>query len=281
MVKVPNSGYSTLTFYLGTHIWIVSLVLHRIQEEPWRQRVVEVHRCLHIKPFCLLVFHSQILLLLYHVHLHLRHFILNLTKCIRKPVLLNPLEFKFVATWDNIHLKPPIHSLCLSWSKRNSDNPLCSFNSRWCSSNCLLNGNKLHSQRWTWWWWCGWWCKDVWLYQWTMRVIRRIQTQLWNLWTNVKNDLLGQNWREPYFWTCSFGTWSREFCAWTSEFHWQGWCYNGPWLSWSISSQCVLQNSIVPNSSNLLSDCRWIHFGSATSQISWTACAPNHCLFHV
>ena len=110
VVKVPNSGYSTLTFYLGTHIWIVSLVLHRIQEEPWRQRVVEVHRCLHIKPFCLLAFHSQILLLLYHVHLHLRHFILNLTKCIRKPVLLNPLEFKFVATWDNIHLKLPIHN---------------------------------------------------------------------------------------------------------------------------------------------------------------------------
>ena len=39
---------------------------------------------------------------------------------------------------------------------------------------------------------------------------------------------------EPYFWTCSFCTWSREIWAWTSEFQWQGWCHNGPWLLWSI-----------------------------------------------
>ena len=70
-------------------------------------------------------------------------------------------------------------------------------------------------------------------------------------------------------------TWSRELYAWTSEFHWQGWCYNGPWLFWSTSSQCVLQNPIAHNSSNLFSSCWWIYFRSATSQISSTACAQS------
>ena len=46
-------------------------------------------------------------------------------------------------------------------------------------------------------------------------------------------------------------------------------------------SECVLQNSIVPNSSNSLSGCWRIYFGSASSQISWPLCAPNHCTFHV
>ena len=112
--------------------------------------------------------------------------------------------------------------------------------------------------------------------------MRRIQRQLlWNLRTNVENDLLLQNWRGTFLLNLLIRYLESGDLRMNLRVPPTGWCYNGPWLLWSISSQCVLQNSIAPNSSNLLADCRRIYFGSATSQNSWTVCAPSRCRFHV